>query len=774
MSQTPTPKISPRPKRAVDPNRTSPRINDAPLGQSLHDRVTRIESHHHEMDSGMHEMSKQLVECREMLEQSLRRIEALEQSSGVTAVSGDTRDLGIDGDGTPDGSGFLLISDDTSGSPVAGDCTLDGNPTPEVNCDDDGDVTTEARPSVAGHRLVAFESHELGESVWMAPFIMFGTAMDCWSKVTIAAGFVLNICVQWCFCAVAFASFGEVDLPDVGAISRWRYGVGHAADWADPLTSASLVSRVCGGDDSLASSTEQDHVVWKIAEYSKDLDLLVTTVQLTQGTVLSMVASVLWSLVVCSDLMECVSLLLASFSVFFTGKKDGYVGTVVSCCTDELWQVVALSPLHVSVVCCIVALRMSVAFVLMYVGITWILSTTSTENIILNCAALSFVMEVDELLFGIMLTSRVQRAVKTLQPFSQKLISMEGHIRPLIVYIAVIIVIGFATPNLLETRAHMEDLRHVLCDGNLDFVFAEMPSFGWIALHQVDTFSEIKDVTYSYYALEEAVWASELDNLSFTWLSRDPLFFEFVQTASVRAMSDFTGVCSDENFQWRDVATHFVWTLGIDSPTCNDPQVFDTCSSSGYPFVRFACPVTCGCRDPRSSLWLNGFDFGCPSKCTSTEEYLVSLHAISCTSPAVGELQESDAWKLLVENYEMVGAEFNVDRSEGATALLEQGCGYITNREAEFCIETGEHQSLARWCPVECGCRAPSPEQAGSFVSQCPSQCAAWRTRFETQLTQLPCADSEAPQDTGLVFKPRFPPPGDHSSWGLPSGAASL
>jgi len=204
------------------------------------------------------------------------------------------------------------------------------------------------------------------------------------------------------------------------------------------------------------------------------------------------------------------------------------------------------------------------------------------------------------------------------------------------------------------------------------------------------------------------------------------------------------GRCTDEYFPWINSETQFLWTFDVEDPTCGDTAVLSACTLSGYPFVRFACPVTCGCREARSHLWLNGVDFGCPSTCASTDEYLESLHTISCTSPSVAELQENEAWNRLLANYLSVGMEFNVDRSEGKLRLTEQGCGYITGREQEFCIATGEHQSLARWCPVECGCRAPAFVEERWNPSHCPSQCTAWRTRFLAQVTQQPCVDIAA------------------------------
>lgn len=230
----------------------------------------------------MRAFARRLTEYGQMIEQVMCRIEALERSIAGTTPAQVIEDVDVASDAKP-----------------------------EVWSGEDGDTKL---GSVSN-------SHELGESVWVAPFVVFGCTVDWWSKTTIAVGFVLNLVIQWCFSAVAFSSFGAVDLPEVGAMSRWRFGVGHLKDWSDPVTSASLVGRVCGGDDSLAFANEQHAVVLKIDEYSQNLDLLLTTVHLTQGSVLSVLASTLWSLVVCSDLKKCVSLLLAFFPCTTRGGR---------------------------------------------------------------------------------------------------------------------------------------------------------------------------------------------------------------------------------------------------------------------------------------------------------------------------------------------------------------------------------------------------------------------------------------------------------------------
>merc|ERR1719486_731416 len=61
-------------------------------------------------------------------------------------------------------------------------------------------------------------------------------------------------------------------------------------------------------------------------------------------------------------------------------------------------------------------MRMSVAFALLYSGILWISSTTSIGDLILNAAALVFVMDIDEILAGALLPEHALQAMRTIAP----------------------------------------------------------------------------------------------------------------------------------------------------------------------------------------------------------------------------------------------------------------------------------------------------------------------------------------------------------------------
>merc|ERR1711998_620003 len=56
-----------------------------------------------------------------------------------------------------------------------------------------------------------------------------------------------------------------------------------------------------------------------------------------------------------------------------------------------------------------------------------------------------------------------------------------------------------------------------------------------------------------------------------------------------------------------------------------------SCQAEKQVLLRFACPVTCGCRSPISGLFFNGPDYGCPrEQCQGTVSYQDELRQRSC------------------------------------------------------------------------------------------------------------------------------------------------
>ena len=160
-------------------------------------------------------------------------------------------------------------------------------------------------------------SYQLQDSVWEATLVM-GSGTGLFTNVSVLVGFLMNAVVQLLFCAVAFAAFTDQKFPEVADVENWRYSVAHDEAWADPSSGASLASMVCRMDNSLSVATNHRDLVYEIEQYT---DLLL---YVPQGALLSMLAIVMWFLVVVAENLQAVSFMSGVCMIFISGRRQGF------------------------------------------------------------------------------------------------------------------------------------------------------------------------------------------------------------------------------------------------------------------------------------------------------------------------------------------------------------------------------------------------------------------------------------------------------------------
>merc|ERR1712039_413864 len=139
--------------------------------------------------------------------------------------------------------------------------------------------------------------------------------------------------------------------------------------------------------------------------------------------------------------------------------------------------------------------------------------------------------------------------------------------------------------------------------------------------------------------------------------------------------------CKDYAFGEPGAVPHIAATLrrelGDETiATCQDIRSY--CAGT-LSFVRTVCPETCGCALPRSGLYRNGPERGCPvADCRATPEYLQALDTIPCQDPAPAELRNMTAWAWLLEHWSTVNTGLlphMAGHYAGVKAtLFENGC----------------------------------------------------------------------------------------------------
>ena len=306
----------------------------------------------------------------------------------------------------------------------------------------------------------------------------------------------------------------------------------------------------------------------------------------------------------------------------------------------------------------IIGVRLGISSLLLAVGVHWLLITTSVEDIILNAAALGFVMELDELVYVTMLTLPVKTSLRKVEIHELGLgscWSFGGHAScvvwfPCFAWLTVMALSAAIVSELSTNVDVMYELDHFLCGGNTGFVSTTMPSTGVIVVKESELFDTTLARTYEVKSLEEAVWIPDLDELTLPWLAPSDAWFARLQSTTTTDFANTVGTCWD--VEGNGFTNPFISLLmedyKLDRWDCG--SLSHLCSAPDSSTVRMACPETCGCDHPRSSLFLNGAAFGCPRvSCTAKDQYMVELENISCSTSNV---QEHPDWTDFVVHWD--------------------------------------------------------------------------------------------------------------------------
>ena len=390
----------------------------------------------------------------------------------------------------------------------------------------------------------------------------------------------------------------------------------------------------------------------------------------------------------------------------------------------------------------IVSIRLCISISLLGVGVYWLLRTTSIQDIILNAAALGFVLDLDELVFVTMLTKTVKTVVRSIEfdvSWSwprQWCIERRAVLGwfPCFAWVCVAVLVTCIVPELQRNVNMMEELDHFLCQGNVDFVTTTLPGTGSIVVKRSDPYRDTLAGTYDVKSLQDAVWTPDLSDLSMAWLATSDWWFSYSRSLTMSEISSTLGTCWDYDDSGDPFTTLLKVELSLDSWDCR--RVTHLCGAVNSSTIRLVCPQSCGCDDPKSSLFLNGGSYGCPQSCREQEQYKVALETLSCSTSAVVGTPD---WTEFVRSMDTFQSVFGTSYENITTALLTTGCEAVKYYQALLCEASTVSSGFALWCPVQCGCRVPD---GGYYDAPCPPSCESWRFKYEEFLAEQPCEDA--------------------------------
>jgi len=181
-------------------------------------------------------------------------------------------------------------------------------------------------------------------------------------------------------------------------------------------------------------------------------------------------------------------------------------------------------------------------------------------------------------------------------------------------------------------------------------------------------------------------------------------------------------------------------------PTCRNMSRFcDDIALTGVR-VRQACPETCGCDQPLSSLALFTPASGCSSACTTPPReplahtaFTVALAAMPCEDIA---LASGSAFQRYLHNVARLAPTWpnamQMTIGVALNGLLQSGCpfigSYVHMTRINLCSGTiFPIKPMAYFCPVSCGCRNAGVSMDTNLT--CPPRCTSVPTNESVALS---------------------------------------
>lgn len=546
-------------------------------------------------------------------------------------------------------------------------------------------------------------SYKMESSVWTVSLFVGLPSLGWCSSIVLVLLIFMNIFGQAIFVLAIFYTKGlfiQNNLPDQKTVQHWRLTEGHAL--ANVFSSASLTQRVCSGDESLSVASSQADLVAAASAYEGSFQLF----GCSYGVILTMFVIMLWFLVACKELSQ-VQESLAAVSQIPKGRH-----TVVARSGDRI-VFKTLSRHRFAWVIIVSLIRLLTVSVLLIAGCRWLGKTVNLEDLVLNGAALAFVLDFDELLFEALAPHRLKMIMDQMDGLPFPKIKATGVLQGIgakaigIFFTGLILMVCVYQSSVWKTMTTLQELNATLCANDTNFAYAVHPVLQ--NLFMAPTVHGGED--------EEAAIQRDRERLIKTYAHRNRdkeqedrfmnsgyhIFAELSEMSfwsSQTAEAYYADKACDNDDNVTALYKHQLQVLTKDTSlrTCRDVKPY--CNNNGMDMIRALCPLVCMCN----SLLQGPLNRqGCLPSCRVDWQYQIELALIECRDHTREEILSTSSGQLLSDMW-------GVD-----------DCQYVA---AEMCLPPEEmlYGTYLYLCPIACGCAGLDKKPA----PWCPPQCDSW------------------------------------------------
>eukprot|EP00747_Dinoflagellata_sp_TGD_P178783 gnl/TRDRNA2_/TRDRNA2_28385_c0_seq1.p1 gnl/TRDRNA2_/TRDRNA2_28385_c0~~gnl/TRDRNA2_/TRDRNA2_28385_c0_seq1.p1 ORF type:complete len:682 (-),score=94.24 gnl/TRDRNA2_/TRDRNA2_28385_c0_seq1:153-2198(-) len=320
-------------------------------------------------------------------------------------------------------------------------------------------------------RYLAHPSSSLEESVWDAALYIGSPVIGGASSCMTAFALLLNVFAQIFFCIMATGPMIKDMKLDKEEVNLWRQTAAHSRDWHDFTTGTSLVSRVCADDGSLSLASLQTDTVHDISLYQ---DRLFGDELPPVGVLLSTLTIWVWVLTMAPEFVAIFKHLVAYSKIPKRWQNTEFVVSDSGAITIRYiaWR-------RCIMILCLLVIRLAIACTLLVSGAIWLCKTYAVPDLVLNGAALAFILDLDELIFNTIVPVGAEILVRNLEPIPcGKMVIWRGlELRSVVTIIGTFaFVVAMALSTGLPFAGTLENIMGYMCGGDRNFYFEQLPN----------------------------------------------------------------------------------------------------------------------------------------------------------------------------------------------------------------------------------------------------------------------------------------------------------
>jgi hypothetical protein len=494
----------------------------------------------------------------------------------------------------------------------------------------------------------------------------------------------------------------------------------------DQTSFVSLAARVCGEDSSLTFANSQNSVLTEVRDYMNTIVILGVEF-FGVGQLLCAVVLFVWLLFVVQELQDA----LAFASVLCALPRSRR--TIIAL-DGEAYAVESISIKRLAFLMGVVLCRLTIAVILGYAGALWLCNTRGLTDLVLNAAALAFVMDLDELINSTLTPLSASALVERLEPLRRpKGLRWRGlGLHSIVGFVAVVAFTWFFfTRHALPMGEKMINIEFELCRrGSIDFVAEQNAAMGLPLVVPTEPFEEATPGVDSWFkhVVAENIDSPILNGTPAPIASARmlPSKQSFVSTLAQGVADQAVPACSDvlSTPNYPDIIAHLTWLRynygHLNASSCQDFE--EHCGDQEGFVLRFVCARTCGCANPFSGLY---YQTGCPNVCVREREARLrrpSCEDVDSESPSarlIGTQRFIEHFSLRYGNLFPPG-------------FMQNGCSDLANMGEDAPHYWTKHSlcssglaalgSLQSFCPAACGCA--DSHGSGFRGAGCPESCA--------------------------------------------------